>query len=329
MLTDPADLIGANLGESETKTRAVLKKAIGNVLVIDEAYALGGKTEYHKGIQNTLVAGIPSSGGANMAVILAGAGRITRGGTPDCGPMSCCRSHKSLALHGIPMRAAAARHPHTHCPPSGYEEETLEMLREGNPGLSRRFSSRFIFENYSHVQLRMILKDKAAEAGARLTFPVAEAAAKLLSAESKLRTFGNAGAAEALLEKLQAAAVAEHLRRILHDLPAPTEKPIAAAMQLADATDAAFVLGPVGLGYDRSSDRVLVQLEEVIEFDEEGEPIVDEDDDDRSKLRVFITRHQAHAFCLHADQVVAAGRPSCIWCARPIDPDGHSCPRMN
>ena len=45
MLTDPADLIGANLGESETKTRAVLKKAIGNVLVIDGAYALGGKTE--------------------------------------------------------------------------------------------------------------------------------------------------------------------------------------------------------------------------------------------------------------------------------------------
>ncbi len=130
-------------------------------------------------------------------------------------------------------------------------------------------------------------------------------------------------------EKQQAAAVAEHLRRILHDLPAPTEKPIAAAMQLADATDAAFVLGPVGLGYDRSSDRVLVQLEEIIEFDEEGEPIVDEDDDDRSKLRVFITRHQAHAFCLHTDQVVAAGRPSCMWCTRPIDPDGHSCPRMN
>ncbi len=73
MLTDPADLIGANLGESETKTRAILKKAVGNVLVIDEAYALGGKTEYHKGIQNTLVAGIPSSGGSNMAVILAGA----------------------------------------------------------------------------------------------------------------------------------------------------------------------------------------------------------------------------------------------------------------
>ena len=130
-------------------------------------------------------------------------------------------------------------------------------------------------------------------------------------------------------EKQQAAAIAEHLRRVLHDLPAPTEKPIAAAMQLAEPTSAAFVLGPVGLGYDRSNDRVLVQLEEVIEVDEEGEPVADEEDDDRSKLRVFITRHQAHAFCLHADEVVAAGRPACIWCAKPIDPVGHSCARMN
>ncbi|MEI7547696.1 MAG: DUF3090 family protein [Actinomycetota bacterium] len=130
-------------------------------------------------------------------------------------------------------------------------------------------------------------------------------------------------------EKQQAAAIAEHLRRILNDLPAPTERPIAAAMQLAEPIEAAFVLGPVGLGYDRSNDRVLLQLEEVIELDEEGEPLLDEDDDHRSKLRAFVTRHQAHAFCLHAEQVVAAGRPACIWCTRPIDPTGHACPRMN
>ena len=32
---------------------------------------------------------------------------------------------------------------------------------------------------------------------------------------------------------------------------------------------------------------------------------------------------------LLAEQVVAAGRPPCMWCALPIDPDGHICPRMN
>jgi uncharacterized repeat protein (TIGR03847 family) len=86
----------------------------------------------------------------------------------------------------------------------------------------------------------------------------------------------------------------------------------------------------VGLGYDRASDMLLVQLDEVGEFDESGEPI-DEDDDesDRGHLRVFITRSQAAAFCEHTDTVVAAGRPPCRWCSLPIDPSGHACPRMN
>jgi uncharacterized repeat protein (TIGR03847 family) len=127
-------------------------------------------------------------------------------------------------------------------------------------------------------------------------------------------------------EKQQASAIAEYLRRVLNDLPAPTDRPIAGAMELAAPVEAVFVLGPVGLGYDRGNDMVLIQLEEVAELDEEGEPIEDED---RGHLRVFITRSQAAAFCEHADEVVAAGRPSCRWCSRPIDPEGHACPRMN
>jgi uncharacterized repeat protein (TIGR03847 family) len=129
-------------------------------------------------------------------------------------------------------------------------------------------------------------------------------------------------------EKQQASAIADYLRRVLNDLPDPTEKPVPGAMELTSPVEAAFVLGPVGLGYDRGTDRVLVQLEEVVELDEEGEAIEDEDDD-RGHLRVFLTRSQAAAFCEHATAVVAAGRPACRWCAQPINPDGHSCPRMN
>ena len=128
-------------------------------------------------------------------------------------------------------------------------------------------------------------------------------------------------------EKQQASAISDYLRRVLNDLPAPTERPIAAAMELAEPVAAAFVLGPVGLGYDRSNDMVLVQLEEVIAVDEEGEPL--DADPDRGHVRVFLTRSQAHAFCDHAETIVAAGRPSCIWCANPINPDGHFCVRMN
>ena len=50
---------------------------------------------------------------------------------------------------------------------------------------------------------------------------------------------------------------------------------------------------------------------------------------DRGHVRLYVTRSQAAAFCDHADELVAAGRPTCQWCGNPIDPDGHPCPRMN
>jgi uncharacterized repeat protein (TIGR03847 family) len=126
-------------------------------------------------------------------------------------------------------------------------------------------------------------------------------------------------------EKQQVTAIVQYLRRVLHDLPPPEDRPMAGALELATPVDTAFVLGPIGLGYDRSSDRLVVQLEEAVAVDEEGEPVEAE----QGHIRVYLTRSQAVAFCDHADLVVAAGRPDCQWCALPIDPDGHPCPRMN
>ncbi len=97
------------------------------------------------------------------------------------------------------------------------------------------------------------------------------------------------------------------------------------------------MLGPIGLGYDRGNDRLLVQLEELIpsaldadeDDDTDEDDIVDDVDDDRGHIRLYMTRSQAAAFCDDADELVAAGRPNCQWCGNPIDPDGHPCPRMN
>jgi uncharacterized repeat protein (TIGR03847 family) len=114
----------------------------------------------------------------------------------------------------------------------------------------------------------------------------------------------------------------------MSDLPSPADQPLPAAMELAEPVEPVFVLGPIGLGYDRDNDRVLVQLEEVVPVDEEGEPDP-EAVEDRGHLRVFLTRGQAAALCNHTDSIVAAGRPACQWCGNPIDPDGHACPRMN
>ncbi len=129
-------------------------------------------------------------------------------------------------------------------------------------------------------------------------------------------------------EKQQAAAIADYLGKVLDDLPAVADRPMPAAMVLAEPVEAAFVLGPVGLGYDRGNDRLLVQLEEVVPVDDEGEA-EPEAIEDRGHLRVFLTRSQARAFCDHTTETVAAGRPACQFCGLPIDPDGHPCPRMN
>ncbi len=135
-------------------------------------------------------------------------------------------------------------------------------------------------------------------------------------------------------EKQQAAAIADHLRRILNDLPPPADTPVAGTLELATPIEPAFVLGPVGLGYDRAADRVLIQLDEFVPVDDDEDD--DEDDEDlfdaeaeRSRVRVFLTPGQAKAFVEQVDTLVAAGRPTCRWCGLPIDPDGHACPRMN
>ena len=72
----------------------------------------------------------------------------------------------------------------------------------------------------------------------------------------------------------------------------------------------------------------MLMLEEAVETDEEGEPLP-ESIEDQGRLRFRLTRGQALAFCDHADEVVSAGRPTCIFCGQPMDPDGHPCPRMN
>ena len=133
-------------------------------------------------------------------------------------------------------------------------------------------------------------------------------------------------------EKQQVAAIAHYVRELLADLP-DGDVPLPDALDLvpldtAGATDDPFdfVVGPIGVAYDRDLDRVVVQLDEMVPLDENGEP---DPDVVAGRVRGLITRGQALAFCDHAEDVVAAGRPNCRWCGFPIDPDGHPCPRMN
>jgi uncharacterized repeat protein (TIGR03847 family) len=126
------------------------------------------------------------------------------------------------------------------------------------------------------------------------------------------------------IEKQQAQAMSLYLRRVLEDLP--QAEPMARPTSIEPPFDAEFVLGEIGLGYELEGPRVLVQLEEVEPTDEEGDPVAGAP---RGHVRVFLSPAQALAFCVQSDDAVAGGRPTCRWCDRPINVDGHLCPRMN
>ena len=145
-------------------------------------------------------------------------------------------------------------------------------------------------------------------------------------------------------EKAQVAALAEYLRRMLADLPEPDDVPRADALAAQEPLLDEFAVGAIGVAYDLDADRLLVQFEEFdpdAEADDDDDPddpddIDDDTDDDTDDeggspavVRLLLTRGLAHAFVRHATDVVLAGRPTCRFCGRPMDPDGHPCPRMN
>jgi uncharacterized repeat protein (TIGR03847 family) len=136
-------------------------------------------------------------------------------------------------------------------------------------------------------------------------------------------------------EKQQVLAIATYLREMLADMPLPTNTPSESVAEIRSPVEEDFVLGSVGLGIDRASSRMLVQLEEMQFVEDDDDDIfdlLDDDDDDESSsslVRALITPEQALAFCNHAESIVSAGRETCRWCGFPMDAGKHICPRMN
>lgn len=135
---------------------------------------------------------------------------------------------------------------------------------------------------------------------------------------------GDAGRITVKCEKQQVAALSQYLRQLLADAPDVVDRPIDEAMELPMTGEVLFIVGTIGIAYDPRIDRMLVQIDELVEDADE-----DAASDQASRLRVHLTRGQAAAFCDHADDVVAAGRPQCTFCGMSINPEGHPCPRMN
>jgi len=112
------------------------------------------------------------------------------------------------------------------------------------------------------------------------------------------------------IEKEQASALANTARELLENLeteypeteaPAPTDpRPSSDELALTEPFEPMFVVGQIGLGYDRNRDMIVLAAQELL-LDEALEP---------STARFWIDRTQLTALSDHALEVVSQGRPN-------------------
>jgi uncharacterized repeat protein (TIGR03847 family) len=124
------------------------------------------------------------------------------------------------------------------------------------------------------------------------------------------------------LEKQQVAALCDYLAGILDDLPTVPAETTPTA-ELVGPVEPAWVVGTLAVAYEQSADRILVVAEEAVDPDE----LVG--DDEPATAQIMLSRRQVSCFVHQAMEVVRAGRPPCVLCNQPIDPNGHVCPRWN
>lgn len=124
-----------------------------------------------------------------------------------------------------------------------------------------------------------------------------------------------------IVEKEQVAALSRGIDELLERLG--IEKNVlvnAYEMELSHPIEPVFRVGQLGLGYDAEHQLMMLVA---YELPEEEEPVsVD-------VVRFWATAEQMRAMARHAAAIVAAGRPICVLCGRPIDPAGHFCPKRN
>jgi uncharacterized repeat protein (TIGR03847 family) len=124
-----------------------------------------------------------------------------------------------------------------------------------------------------------------------------------------------------IVEKEQVAALSRGIDELLERLGIERNVLVNAyEMELSHPIEPVFRVGQLGLGYDAEQKLMMLVA---YELPEEEEPVsVD-------VVRFWATAEQMRAVARHAAAVVAAGRPICVLCGRPIDPAGHFCPKRN
>jgi len=144
------------------------------------------------------------------------------------------------------------------------------------------------------------------------------------------------------VEKQQVVALSERVDELLDEvMESDRHTEIVPALAPLDLEDVApleqpieeeFRAGTMTLSWDPADDRVVIEVFPFTEASvvQPGQP--EEEIDEPEPEEVFVVRltaGSARAFVKRALSVVEAGRPTCPFCAQPIDPDGHLCVRAN
>jgi len=153
-----------------------------------------------------------------------------------------------------------------------------------------------------------------------------------------------------VLEKVQVELLARKIDEMLDDLTTEQTSVAIPAAPSAEEADTdpldqpiveEFRVGNLRLGWHEEEGVVVIEAfsaedppedsgqEAAEEPADPDELIGDEADRRRELLLVRLTPAQARSFAQRAALLVAAGRPPCPFCAQPLDPDGHVCPRQN
>lgn len=166
--------------------------------------------------------------------------------------------------------------------------------------------------------VQQIIADAFGEPGNRTFFIQGSAGARVISLVLEKEEVANL--AVSVLQLL------EELEKKYPELPAAES---ASRRQLMPEfpLDPEFRIGQLILGYDDEDDMIWL-IAKALVVSESG-TVVEPDNEDVPTARFVATRSQMRAMSEHALEVVSQGRPICPLCNRPINVEGHFCPRTD
>ena len=90
-----------------------------------------------------------------------------------------------------------------------------------------------------------------------------------------------------------------------------------------------FTVGSLVLGWSGDAEMLVIEAHEPVDEGEQIPDLEEDPEDGPATLRVRLSGAAGRAFAKRALAVVSAGRPPCPFCALPLEPTGHICPRAN